>query len=123
MIMASTDQLEQRLQQAKRSTEVTREEEFLAQESRKQEEHARSMSSIEWKESKNGLLKLGWRFRRSHPNFPKIAMQESRSIKLSFSKENDHNWPFTLSIWKCSYRKHSKKERSNLESCRRRWRR
>jgi chromosome segregation ATPase len=36
----------------------------------------RSKSITDWKESNKGFLKLGWRFRRLHPNYLKLVMQE-----------------------------------------------
>jgi hypothetical protein len=123
MIRASTDQLEQRLQQAERSAKYAREEALLAQACKTQEAHAKIQVEHRLERVQERLVEAWPKFRRSHPNCPKPGMQESQSIRLSCSKEHGHNWPFTLSIWKCSCGRLNKKQRNSLRSCRSRWKR
>jgi hypothetical protein len=97
LIRASTDQLEKRLQEAERSVEVARKEEFVAQTCRMQEAHDKIQVQHKLERVQERLVEAWLRFRRLHPNYLKSVMQASQNTRLSCYKEHGHNSPLKLS--------------------------
>jgi hypothetical protein len=91
MIRASIDQLEHRLQQAERYVKVAREEAFLVQPSRQQEEHAKVQVKHKLERVQEILPEAWLEIRKLTAHCPKKAMQESHRIILNFSREHGHN--------------------------------
>jgi hypothetical protein len=89
MIRASTDQLEQRLQQAKRSAEFAREEALLAQACRKQEEHAKI-------QVKHRLERVQERLVEAWPKIWKVAPQLPEA---SDAGESEHQIELLQGAW------------------------
>jgi hypothetical protein len=73
MIRASTDQLDQRLQQVERSTEFTKKEVLLAQECRKQEEHSKIQVEHRLERVQERLVEAWTEIRKVSPQLPEAS--------------------------------------------------
>jgi hypothetical protein len=73
LIRASTDQLEQRLQDAESSAELARKEQLYAQTCRMEEKHDRLLAQRKLEKVREKLAKAWPRFRRLRPTYPKPA--------------------------------------------------
>jgi hypothetical protein len=73
MIRASTDQLEQRLQQAKRNAEFAREEALLSQACRTQEEYAKVQVEHKLERVQEKLVEAWPKIRKVAPQLPESS--------------------------------------------------